>query len=302
MAGMDMKRIANLPPVVPNDTLRATLTPYGKIMGIQTEMWSKAYRHSVFKDIRQVTIILRRHVLSHLTVAAHNLLLSYEAQVATCYGCGEAVHIYQGCPARQKSRTVKLNAANATYASIVTANVAPAEDPVQNITTKIGNNFNKGSDVYTTPDLGVSSKDTDTNIAEAVAPPHPDIGAPPARTEGIDTVVHDALQRIVVAESRKKMEKDTARASSTIRQNIDLQNHGTMSGSSSIVHHSEDMSTKSDCEDSTMADKDSNPIHRDRGKTGGLTSQPETQLEDEGRQNWQATTRAVSQPARKNAA
>jgi hypothetical protein len=59
MAGMGTKRIriAKLPPEVPNDTLQATLTPYGKIMDIQAEMWSNAYRYSVANGIREVTMI-----------------------------------------------------------------------------------------------------------------------------------------------------------------------------------------------------------------------------------------------------
>ena len=54
MAGMGTKRIgiASLPPDIPNDTLRISLAPLGKILDIQTEMWSKAYRYSVSNCIR----------------------------------------------------------------------------------------------------------------------------------------------------------------------------------------------------------------------------------------------------------
>jgi hypothetical protein len=46
MAGMGTKpiRIANLPPEVPNDTIRARLAPFGKDLDIQADMGSKAYR------------------------------------------------------------------------------------------------------------------------------------------------------------------------------------------------------------------------------------------------------------------
>jgi hypothetical protein len=70
------------------------------------------------------------------------------------------------------------------------------------------------------PNFGVPSKDTDTHIAEAVAPDTPDIGAPPAHTDGIDTVVHYALQHIVVAEPQKKVQEDTAHAASTMCQKV----------------------------------------------------------------------------------
>ena len=54
MAGMGTKRIgiASLPPDIPNDTLRTSLAPFGKILYIQTKMWSKAYRYTVSNGIR----------------------------------------------------------------------------------------------------------------------------------------------------------------------------------------------------------------------------------------------------------
>jgi hypothetical protein len=60
LAGLGTKRvrIANLPPEVSNDTLRETLAPYGKIVAIQNERWSKTYRYSVDNGVRQVTMIL----------------------------------------------------------------------------------------------------------------------------------------------------------------------------------------------------------------------------------------------------
>jgi hypothetical protein len=88
VAGMGIKRvrIANLPPDVLDDALRAALAPFGTVMAIQEEMWSKTYRYAVANGIRQVTIILSQHIPSHLTVAGHRVLLSYEGQPATCYG------------------------------------------------------------------------------------------------------------------------------------------------------------------------------------------------------------------------
>ena len=63
LAGLGTKRIrvANLPPEASNDTLKAALAPYGKIMNIQNERWSKVYRYPVDNGVRQVTIVLSRH-------------------------------------------------------------------------------------------------------------------------------------------------------------------------------------------------------------------------------------------------
>jgi len=104
LAGKDTKRIrvANLPPEVPNDTLRAALAPFGKVLDIHAEMWSKAYRYPVANGIRQVSITLTRHVLSHLTVAGYRVLLTYDGKPATCYVCGEGDRMYSTCPSRQR--------------------------------------------------------------------------------------------------------------------------------------------------------------------------------------------------------
>jgi len=47
MAGMGTNRIrvANLPPEVPNETLQETLAQFEKVLDVQKEMWSKAYRY-----------------------------------------------------------------------------------------------------------------------------------------------------------------------------------------------------------------------------------------------------------------
>jgi len=92
VAGLGTKRVrvANLPPEV-NDTFLA----------IQEEMWANSYRYAVANGIRQVTIMLTKHIPSHFTVAGTRVLLSYDGQPTTCYGCGETCHIFQSCPKRQ---------------------------------------------------------------------------------------------------------------------------------------------------------------------------------------------------------
>jgi len=84
MAGLGTKRIrvANLPPEISEEELRASLTPYGKIIDMGTERWSKHYRYAVENWVRQVSIMMDRHVPSHLTVAGCRVLLSYERQPA----------------------------------------------------------------------------------------------------------------------------------------------------------------------------------------------------------------------------
>lgn len=52
--------------------------------------------------IRQVTMKLTQHIPSHLTIAGHRVLLSYEGQLFKCYGCGVIGHMYQACPKKQR--------------------------------------------------------------------------------------------------------------------------------------------------------------------------------------------------------
>jgi hypothetical protein len=79
LAGMGTKRVtvASLPPEVPNEALRVSLAPYVEVLDIQGGKWSMVYRYPVANDIRQVTLTITKHALSHLTVAGHRVL-SYE--------------------------------------------------------------------------------------------------------------------------------------------------------------------------------------------------------------------------------
>jgi hypothetical protein len=64
-AGMGFKRIrvASLPPEVKEEVLKAALAPYGTVMDIREEKWSRVYRYVVTNGIRQVTITLTNHIL-----------------------------------------------------------------------------------------------------------------------------------------------------------------------------------------------------------------------------------------------
>jgi hypothetical protein len=52
IAGLGVKRvrIANLPPEIPDRTLRNALTKYGEVRRITEEQWLKIYRYSVFQQ------------------------------------------------------------------------------------------------------------------------------------------------------------------------------------------------------------------------------------------------------------
>ena len=128
MVGLGTKRIrvANLPPETSQEELWASLIPYRKIINIETERWSKHCRYTVENGVRRVTIMMNRQVPSHLT-AGCRVLLSYEGQPATCCGCEEVGHVYQGCPAHQKSSQARIALTQQTYTNVVSAPTARKE-------------------------------------------------------------------------------------------------------------------------------------------------------------------------------
>jgi hypothetical protein len=102
MAGLGTKHIwiANLPPEVPEGPIRIALAKYGDIKSIQEKSWSKAYGYAVSNGIKIVTVALKKHISSHATITSHRVLIAYEGQPMTCYGCNATDHVYQICPKR----------------------------------------------------------------------------------------------------------------------------------------------------------------------------------------------------------
>jgi hypothetical protein len=99
--GLKKVRIANLPPEVPNSTVRDTLAQYGEVREITEHQLTKAYRYHVSNGIRIVGMSLRKHLPSHMNIVNNRVLVSYEGIPATCYGCGETGHQYHECPERK---------------------------------------------------------------------------------------------------------------------------------------------------------------------------------------------------------
>jgi hypothetical protein len=103
-SGLRRVRIANLPPEVPDRAIRMALGRYGEVKGVQGENWSRAYRYAVANGIRVAVVTLTKHIPLHIVVAGHRILISYEGQPTTCYGCKETGHLYQTCPRRRRVR------------------------------------------------------------------------------------------------------------------------------------------------------------------------------------------------------
>jgi len=100
MAGMGLRRVrvANLPPEVSDRVLRDTMSKYGDVKEITGEQLSRQYRYPVSNGIRIVELQLKQHIPSHMLIVGQRVLITYEGQPTTCYGCNEAGHQYGACP------------------------------------------------------------------------------------------------------------------------------------------------------------------------------------------------------------
>jgi len=89
LAGMGIRRmrIANLPPEVSDRIIREKLSTYGDVTEISEETWSKAYRYPVPNGTRIAVTRLIKNIPSHMKMAGNRVLISYESQPPTCYGC-----------------------------------------------------------------------------------------------------------------------------------------------------------------------------------------------------------------------
>jgi len=90
--GVRRVRIANLPPEVKEPALRDAMSKYGDVKDIQEEQWSNQYRYKVLNGVKTVELNLKKHVPSHIFIAGHRVLTSYEGQPTTCYNCNEQGH------------------------------------------------------------------------------------------------------------------------------------------------------------------------------------------------------------------
>ena len=120
MAGMGTCRIriANLPPETSERAIRMPLAPYGEIVTLHDEVWSKMCRHSVANGIRVAKMKLAKHLHSHVVTTGDRVVLSYEGQPVSCYACGRTCHMQQTCPHRRREEQPSLPATDNPWAKV----------------------------------------------------------------------------------------------------------------------------------------------------------------------------------------
>jgi hypothetical protein len=116
--GIRMIRIANFPPEVNDRTIVTLLSRYGDVRELKEDTWSQSYRYKISNGIRVANMNLKEHISSYMSIAGHKVLISYDGQPATYYGCNKTGHLFQDCPAR-KNRTNRPINPTTTWTEIV---------------------------------------------------------------------------------------------------------------------------------------------------------------------------------------
>jgi hypothetical protein len=111
-------RIANQPPETSDRVIRVVLGPYGEIVAIHEENWSKMYRYPMANGIRVATINLDKHLPSHLIIAGGRPIVSYEGQPVSCYACGGIGHMRQTRPHRHSDVHVAQPTSDNTWVKV----------------------------------------------------------------------------------------------------------------------------------------------------------------------------------------
>jgi hypothetical protein len=104
LAGIGIRRIllANLPPEVLDRVIRQALPSYGYVKEVQEKSQSRAYRYKAYNGIRIAVTELNKHLPSHKVIAGTRVLVTYEGQPPTYYGCIALDHQYRDFPAAKR--------------------------------------------------------------------------------------------------------------------------------------------------------------------------------------------------------
>jgi len=156
--GMRRVRVSSLPPEVKDKTLKMALSAFGEIRDIQQEMWSNAYRYRVCSGVRLVSMSLVKHIPSHVVVAGHRALISYEGQPTTCHSCNEPGHLKTACPHRRRERAEFRPATTASCAEVA------ASGPISNTTTIV----DSATDIAAPENM-----EAERHCRHLIAPPRP---------------------------------------------------------------------------------------------------------------------------------
>jgi hypothetical protein len=139
-AGLGIRRVrlTNIPPEIPDRTIKVGLNRYGEVKEVKEEKWSRAYRYPVASGIRIATIRLSQHIASHILIAGYRTLIPYEGQPSTCYGCNETGHVYQECPRRRRTRVGTTTNNTTSWAKVAATGSRTTTAVVEDMEERVG--------------------------------------------------------------------------------------------------------------------------------------------------------------------
>ena len=74
----------------------------------------------VYNGIRLAEITLQKHIPSHMIILGNCVLLPYEGQPITCYGCNQPGHQFIECPYKKTTVNNRITTDKNTWAHVVT--------------------------------------------------------------------------------------------------------------------------------------------------------------------------------------
>lgn len=125
--GVRTVRVFNLPFEVRNETIEKHLRPYGTVLTVTKEKWSKAYRFQVENGVRSVSMIVRKHIPSFIFVNGHRAFVTYTGQPQTCSFCSGTGHFRTACPKRKRPAQLPKDGSEGelTYAAVALGSPLP---------------------------------------------------------------------------------------------------------------------------------------------------------------------------------
>jgi len=190
---------------------------------------------------------MTQHATSHLIVAGYRVQLSFDAQPATCYGCGEVGHMFKDCPVRHGPIRALTQARPASYAAVL-AIATPAEqtntqnNPEINELTKQRREESESREVSCAPTRQTGSDDEENGAPRHMSQPSPQNTEQETRylasTEGTDNVL----------DKHDNMEMEEPQAAHTYKQDKDSYKRGKETGQRLSIPPPEDLSTQRDNE------------------------------------------------------
>jgi hypothetical protein len=139
LAGMGVRkmRLVNLSPEAPDSAIRAVLSSYGDVRRIVEERWARPYRLAIPNGIRLVEIRLNKHIPFHVVILGQRVLVSYDGQPFTCFGCSEEGHLFSACPNRRTRHAASASSAT-TWAAMVQIGRPSAQPRIETADVALG--------------------------------------------------------------------------------------------------------------------------------------------------------------------